>query len=70
MWPIEHLSGELGQNFPTPAHFEQASSLVSAEAVERSVPAGRGAKPYLDRNREFADAGFDEVYVLAPELAA
>lgn len=63
MWPIEHLPGELGQNLPTPAHFEQASSLVTAEAVERSVPAGPDAKPYLDRIREFADAGFDEVYV-------
>jgi len=62
-WPIEQLPGELGQNLSTPKHFEQAASLVTAEAVERSVPAGPDAKPYLARIREFADAGFDEIYV-------
>ncbi|GFG68527.1 TIGR03557 family F420-dependent LLM class oxidoreductase [Mycolicibacter senuensis] len=63
LWGTEQLPGELGQNLPTPAHFEQAASLVTAEAVEQSVPAGPDAKPYLDRIREFAGAGFDEVYL-------
>ncbi|MGB3283829.1 TIGR03557 family F420-dependent LLM class oxidoreductase [Mycolicibacter algericus] len=63
VWGTEQLPGELGQNLPTPAHFEQAASLVTLEAVEQSVPAGPDAKPYLDRIREFAGAGFDEVYI-------
>lgn len=63
VWPSAQLPGELGQNLPTPAHFEQASSLVTAEAVAQAVPAGPDARPYLDRIKEFADAGFDEVYV-------
>lgn len=63
VWPNAQLPGELGQNLPTPAHFEQASSLVTTEAVAQSVPAGPDARPYLDRIKEFAAAGFDEVYV-------
>lgn len=59
----EHIAlpGELGQNLPTPVHFEQASSLVTT--VEQSVPAGPDAEPHLDRIGAFADAGFDEVCI-------
>ncbi len=63
VWPSEQLPGELGQNLPTPTHFEQASTLVTASAVEQAVPCGPDAKPYVDRIREFVDAGFDEVYL-------
>ena len=69
LWPNEHLPGELAQILPTPAHFEQASSLVPESAVEQAVPTGPDAKPYIDRIREFADAGYDEVYIqqIGPE---
>ena len=63
LWASEQLPGELGQNLPTPAHFEQASTLVSAEMVEHAVPCGPDPAPFVDRIREFADAGFDEIYV-------
>ncbi|WP_454561492.1 TIGR03557 family F420-dependent LLM class oxidoreductase [Mycobacterium haemophilum] len=63
LWPNEQLPGELAQILPTPAHFEQASSLVPASAVEEAVPCGPDLKPYLDRIRAFFDAGFDEVYI-------
>jgi hypothetical protein len=60
---FERLWGKLNQTLPTPAHFEQASRLVPASAVEESVPCGPDAKPYIDRIRTFADAGYDEVYI-------
>lgn len=63
LWPSEHLPGELAQILPTPVHFEQASTLVAESAVEQSVPCGPDAAPYIERIREFADAGFDEVYI-------
>jgi G6PDH family F420-dependent oxidoreductase len=63
LWANEHLPGELAQILPTPAHFEQASSLVSASAVEEAVPCGPDIKPYIDRIRAYSDAGFDEVYI-------
>ncbi|MBO0865840.1 MAG: TIGR03557 family F420-dependent LLM class oxidoreductase [Mycobacterium sp.] len=63
LWRTEELPGQLNQTLPTPAHFEQASSLVTESMVEQSVPCGPDAKPVVDRIREFADAGFDEVYI-------
>ncbi|PQM46855.1 F420-dependent glucose-6-phosphate dehydrogenase 1 [Mycobacterium talmoniae] len=63
LWSTEQLPGELGQILPTPTHFEQASSLVPDSAVEQAVPCGPDAKLYLDRIRDFTEAGFDEVYV-------
>ena len=63
LWPNEQLPGELAQILPTPAHFEQASTLVSEDMVADAVPCG----PDLDRHREaiqeFADAGVDELYI-------
>lgn len=69
MWANEQLPGQLGQILPTPRDFEQASELVPESAVEQSVPCGPDPKPYIDRIREFADAGFDEVYIqqIGPE---
>jgi G6PDH family F420-dependent oxidoreductase len=63
LWSSEQLPGQLSQILPTPAHFEQASSLVSESLMEQAVPCGPDAKPYIDRIREFSDAGFDELYV-------
>ena len=62
-WPNEALPGELAQILPTPRHFEQATELVTEEMIGASVPCG----PDLDRHvaalQEYADAGFDELYV-------
>ncbi len=63
LWSTEYLPGELNQILPTPAHFEQASTLVPESAVEAAVPCGPDPKPYVERVRKFTDAGFDEVYV-------
>ncbi len=63
LWPYEQLPGELAQILPTPAHFEQAASLVPASAVEEAVPCGPDSKLYIDRIRAFNDAGYDEVYI-------
>jgi hypothetical protein len=61
LWLTEELPGQLNQTLPTPSHFEQASSLVTESMVEQTVPCGPDIKPYIDRIREFADAGYDEV---------
>jgi G6PDH family F420-dependent oxidoreductase len=63
LWPNEHLPGELAQVLPTPRHFEQASTLVTKQMVADVLPAGPDPKRYLDSLREYADAGYDEVYV-------
>lgn len=39
--------------------------------VDQAVPCGPDAKPVVNRIREFADAGFDEVYLqqIGPDQA-
>ena len=63
LWPNEQLPGELAQILPTPAHFEQASELISEDMIAEAVPCG----PDLDLHRKaiqrYEEAGFDELYI-------
>jgi G6PDH family F420-dependent oxidoreductase len=63
LWPNESLPGELAQVLPTPAHFEQASELVTEEMIAESVPCGPDVDAIVAAFQEYADAGFDELYV-------
>ncbi len=63
LWPNEQLPGELAQILPTPAHFEQASELVSEDAVAEAVPCGPDRERHVEALQRYADAGFDELYV-------
>jgi G6PDH family F420-dependent oxidoreductase len=63
LWPNEALPGELAQILPTPAHFEQASELVSAEQASEDVPCGPDPERQLEAIQAYADAGFDELYI-------
>ena len=63
IWPNEALPGELAQVLPTPAHFEQATQLVTEEMVAEAVPCGPDPGPHREMIRQYADAGYDEVYV-------
>ncbi|HYJ75847.1 MAG TPA: LLM class F420-dependent oxidoreductase [Kineosporiaceae bacterium] len=63
LWANEQLPGELAQILPTPAHFEQASSLVTPEMVGQAVVCGPDADRHAEQVRQFDQAGYDEVYV-------
>ena len=63
LWPNEGLPGELAQILPTPAHFEQVSTLVTEDMIRESVPCGPDVGAMVDAFKAFADAGFDELYV-------
>jgi G6PDH family F420-dependent oxidoreductase len=63
LWPNEGLSGELAQILPTPAHFEQASKLVTEEMVAEAVPCGPDLETQIESFEQYARAGFDELYV-------
>jgi len=63
IWPNEGLPGELAQVLPTPRHFEQASGLVTEEMMAEAVPCGPDPEKYRGMLRQFAGAGYDEVYV-------
>jgi G6PDH family F420-dependent oxidoreductase len=63
LWPSELLPGELAQVLPTPAHFEQASELVSEEMVAEAITCGADIERHLEAIRRYEDAGFDELYI-------
>ncbi|HTZ87431.1 MAG TPA: TIGR03557 family F420-dependent LLM class oxidoreductase [Solirubrobacteraceae bacterium] len=63
LWPTDALPGELSQILPTPAHFEQASQLVTEDQVAESIPCGPDLDAHLEKIGEFEEAGFDELYV-------
>lgn len=72
LWANSGLPGELSQILPTPRHFEQASQLVTRDAIAESAVAGPDIDRHIGQLREYVDAGFDEVYVanMGPEYLA
>jgi G6PDH family F420-dependent oxidoreductase len=62
-WPTAGLPGELSQVLPSPRHFEQASQLVTPDAVRSAFVCGNHPDPHLKMIDKYAQAGFDEVYV-------
>ncbi len=62
-WPNSALPGELGQELPLPRHFRQATSAVTDEQVAATTICGPDPERHRKAIEEFADAGFDHVYV-------
>ena len=69
LWPNDALPGELAQILPTPQHFEQATELVTEEMIVEQTPCGPDIDRHIHALQEYADAGFDELYVqqIGPE---
>jgi G6PDH family F420-dependent oxidoreductase len=70
-WPNMLLPGELAQVLPTPAHFEQATQLVTEEQVADSpIPCGDDPEEHLRSLSAYVDAGFDGVRInqIGPDL--
>jgi G6PDH family F420-dependent oxidoreductase len=63
IWPNAGVPGELSQELPLPAHFEQASSLVTPEALAKQIPVGPDPEPIVDAVRAFVEAGVENVYL-------
>jgi coenzyme F420-dependent glucose-6-phosphate dehydrogenase len=62
-WPTAAIKGELTQELPTPAHFEQAARMVTEDDVAKVVLCGPDPAPHLEKIRKYAKAGFDHVYI-------
>jgi G6PDH family F420-dependent oxidoreductase len=63
LWPTIGVSGELSQELPTPAHFEQATERVTVADVADSISCGPDPSAHLESVKQYADAGYDEVFV-------
>jgi hypothetical protein len=48
---------------PRQAHFEQASQLVTEDAIAEAVPCGPDLSHHAEQLQAYADAGVDELYV-------
>jgi coenzyme F420-dependent glucose-6-phosphate dehydrogenase len=63
VWPNAATKGAAGQELPLPEHFEQLAEMVTEDDVAESVVCGPDAERYLDRIREYEQAGVTHVYV-------
>ena len=63
IWPTSGVGGELSQELPMPAHFEQAAELVTPEELARKIVCGNDPERFAETVREYEEAGFDELYV-------
>jgi G6PDH family F420-dependent oxidoreductase len=63
IWPTIGLSGELSQELPVPAHFEQAAQRVTVDDVAEPISCGPDPEQHLASIRKYRDAGYDEVYI-------
>jgi G6PDH family F420-dependent oxidoreductase len=63
LWRTSGVPGELSQELRSPAHFDQAASLVSVDAVAEAMPCGPDIDRIVEAARAYADAGFDRLYV-------
>ena len=62
-WRTTSVPGELNQELPVPAHFEQASEQVTEEMVAEKIPCGPDPDRLAEVLAKYLEAGFDEVYV-------
>jgi coenzyme F420-dependent glucose-6-phosphate dehydrogenase len=62
-WPNIKVPGELSQELPMPAHFEQAAENVSEDDVAEVVACGPDPDLHVEMIERFSSAGFDHVYV-------
>jgi coenzyme F420-dependent glucose-6-phosphate dehydrogenase len=62
-FPNIALPGELSQELPQPAHFEQAASLLSEDDMAEIVACGPDPERHVEMIQRFVDAGCDHVYL-------
>jgi coenzyme F420-dependent glucose-6-phosphate dehydrogenase len=62
-WPNAGLPGELSQELPTPAYFEQAVQLVRAEDIGQVIVCGPDPAKHLEKIHRLTEAGYDHIYV-------
>jgi G6PDH family F420-dependent oxidoreductase len=63
VWATTGVPGELNQELPMPAHFEQATRTVTEEMIAEVTPCGPDPERHRKAISEYLDAGYDKVYV-------
>lgn len=70
LWAQAGVPGELNQELPMPAHFEQAAELVTEDHLAESIVCGPDPERYVAKIQEYDKAGFTAVHVqqVGPDL--
>lgn len=63
LWRTSGVPGELSQELRSPAHFDQAATLVTVDAVAEAMPCGPDVGAIVDAVSAYVRAGFDRVYI-------
>ena len=63
VWPTTGVPGALNQELPMPAHFEQASQIVTEEMIGEVTACGPDPERHRSAIAEYLEAGYDKVYV-------
>jgi coenzyme F420-dependent glucose-6-phosphate dehydrogenase len=62
VWPNAGIKGDLSQELPLPAHFEQAAGMVTPDDVAEMVACGPDPDRYVEQVQPYVEAGFDHIY--------
>jgi G6PDH family F420-dependent oxidoreductase len=62
-WPNAGIGGDLMTDLPLPSRFEQIIELMDPKKITEGMPLGPDPKKHIDGIEEFAEAGFDHIYV-------
>jgi coenzyme F420-dependent glucose-6-phosphate dehydrogenase len=63
IWPNAAISGQSSFELPLPRHYEELAQTVTEDQIASSVICGPDPKKHLDAIHEYAEAGFDHVFV-------
>lgn len=62
-WPNAGMGGQLGQDVPTPAHFESIAELVTEDDIAGKVVCGPDPGKHVEQLQQYIDAGYTHVYI-------
>ena len=70
-WPNLGITGELSQQLPVPAHFEQAARMLREEDLAEDLVCGNDVQRFIERLRKYERAGFSHVFLhqIGPDQA-
>jgi G6PDH family F420-dependent oxidoreductase len=63
LWAQAGVPGELNQELPMPAHFEQAAQNVTEDQVAEAITCGPDPDAHAKAIQKYFEAGFDQVFV-------
>ena len=63
IWPNAAVEGQLTQELPLPAHYQQAAEMVTPQDVAESIVCGPDPERYRKEIERYEEAGFDHVYL-------